>query len=315
MRAMRMPRSMASIVVGLGLTAMGTAAAADAPTGPDWFRPQPVQPASDPATAPANSGRDFGQPLLPVAPPPFAAGGPQQNGANRSDFPEDPVHDWVVASARAARSRAMLHLAEQQLTDSIRDSQFTFEQSQEFREASASEKQAYDAYTSERQKALQSVLHDPAYVAAIQLRDEMASRIEKLRAMSKPGPVPREDVLEAASLKLQYASDAHNMERDALEKDTAVQDSRQKMVQASARVAELRAAFDNSVRMNPQIVQARRDLDNARVELITAEAYYSAAAAAGAMATDYSYYRHRWDGLASPVVGGVWGTTGYAPGY
>ena len=86
------------------------------------------------------------------------------------------------------------------------------------------------------------------------------------------------------------------------------------MVQASAKVAELRATFDNSVRMNPQIVQARRNLDMARVELITAEAYYSAAAAAGAMATDYSYYRHRWDGLASPVVGG-WGATGFAPGY
>jgi hypothetical protein len=292
---------------------MGTVAAADAPTSADWFRQQPVQPVTESAPgAPGNAGRDFGQPPPPVAPP-FVQGGPQQNGSARSDFPEDSVHDFVLASAGAARSRALLHLAEDHLTETIRNSEFMYEQSPEFREAAAAEKRAYDAYTAERQKALQSVLTDPAYVAAIQLRDEMANRIDKLRAMSKPGPVPREDLLAAASQKLQYASDAHNMERDALDKDPALQEARQKMVQASARVADLRAVFDNSVRMNPQIVQARRNLEMARVELITAEAYYSASAAASAVATDYSYYRHRWDGLASPPITASpsWGGTAW----
>ena len=46
----------------------------------------------------------------------------------------------------------LLHLAEKQLTDLIGDSQFTSEQSQEFREAAAGEKQAYDEYTARRQK-------------------------------------------------------------------------------------------------------------------------------------------------------------------
>jgi hypothetical protein len=303
------------MVVGLAVAGTGGVAAADA-AEQDWFRGQPVHPANDVGAGgaggmPGNAGRDFGQPQVA---PPFNGPGPQQNGYGRSDFPEDQIHDWVVASARAARSRAILHLSETQLNDSIRDAQWNFEQSHDFREAVVAEKQAYEAYTIRRQKALQSVFSDPKYRAAIQLCDEMSDRIAKLRAMSKPGPVPREDLLAAASQKLQYASDAHNMERDALEKDAAVQEARQKMVQANARVAEMRAAFDNSVRMNPQIAQARRNLDAARVELITAEAYYSAATAAGAVATDYSYYRHRWDGLTSPVVGG-WGLGGFLPGY
>lgn len=262
-------------------------------------------------------GHDFGQ--QPPAAPPLAQppmgnmGGnaAQQQGAyGQSDFPMDSVHDWVVASARAARSRAMLHLAEKQLNDSIRDAQWTFENSKEYKDAVAAEKQAYDAYTAERQRALKSVLNDPKYKAAMDLRDEMATRLAKVRAMAKPNPVPREDLLAMASQKLQYASDAHNLERDALEKDSAVQDARQKMVQASARVSDLRNAFDMSIRTNAQVVQARHSLDQARVELITAEAYYNAATIAGAVATDYSYYRHRWDGLAGPGLVG-WGPYGY----
>jgi hypothetical protein len=310
---MRIPVSVASMVLGMALTG-ARAASADAPSDQDWFRGQPVRPAGD--VGPANNGgRDFDQPPTQVAPP-IAPNNPRQNtaGQGQSDFPDDAVHDWVIATARSARSRAMLHLSEKQLNDAIRDAQFTFEQSREYRDATASEKAAYDNYTAERQKALQSILKDPKYQAATRLRDEVSDQIEHLRALSKPSQVPREELLALASQKLQYASDAHNMERDALDKAPTVQDARQKMIQASAKTAELRTAFDNSIRMNPQIAQARRNLDMARVELITAEAYYSAAAAASEMATDYSYYRHRWDGLASPVVS-PWGAGGYVAGY
>ena len=308
MRPLRKPLVAAPMVMGMILAGFADLSRAQQAGGGEWFRDQPVGPNTAPA--PNQPGRDFGQ--QPAQPGPM--GNIQGYGAGQSDFPIDQVHDWVVASARAARSRALLHLAEKQLTDSIRDAQLSFEASRDYREAALAEKQAYDRYNAERQRALQSVLNDPKYVVAIQLRDELGDRLAKLRVMSKPMPPPREDLLAMASQKLQYASDAHNMERDALDKDAAVQDARQKMVQASARVSELRASFDSSIRINPQIAQARRNLDMARVDLITAEAYYSAAAAAGAVATDYSYYRHRWDGLAAPVVAGF-GPYGYAPGY
>ncbi|HEY2589138.1 MAG TPA: hypothetical protein VGI81_25570 [Tepidisphaeraceae bacterium] len=267
-------------------------------------------------------GHDFGGQQPPVAPPPQMVQPPvanmggnaagQQGGNAQSDFPAaDPLRDWVLASARTARTRAMFHLAEKQLSDSIRDAQWTFEGSREYKDAVAAEKQAYDAFTAERQRALKSVVNDPKYRAAIDLRDEMESRLAKVRAMARPNPVPREDLLAMASAKLQYASTAHNMERDALEKDSAVQDARQKMVQASSRANDLRNAFDLSIRTNAQIVQARHNLDQSRVDLITAEAYYNAATIAGAVATDFSYYRHRWDGLAGPGLVG-WGPYGYS---
>lgn len=295
--AMRKPLSVAPMMMGMVLAGAAGTCLADGPTT-------------------ATAGRDWGQPPTPVAPPANVANNvvPQQNGGGQGDFPQDQVHDWVVASARAARCRAILHLSEKQLEESIRDAQWTFENSAEYKDAAAAEKQAYDAYNAERQRALKSVLDDPKYQAALQLVDELSDKITKYRAIAKPGQIPREELLALASQKLQYASDAHNMEREALDKDAAVQDARQKMVQASAKANALRNAFDNSIRMNPQIVQARHSLDQARVELVTADAYCNAAAAAGAIATDYSFYRHRWDGIAAPMGAG-WGPYGYGSGY
>jgi hypothetical protein len=299
----------------MGMVFTGVCSAAGAQTDNDWFQGRSVRPAD---TAPAGNGqgpgmglmggRDFGHGLPPqnIAPP----AGFQGNQAGQSDFPADQLQDWVMATARAAHARAMLHLAEKRLNDSVRDSQWTFEQSKEYRDAVADEKQAYNAYTAERRKALESVVKDPTYLAALELSDQLGDKIHQVRAVSKSRHAANEEVLAMASQRMEYASQAHAMERAALEKDSALQDARQKMVQANAKLTALQANFDTSIRMNPQIQQARQNLDEARVTLITAEAYASAAATAGDLATNYVFYRHRWDGLASPVVG-PYGNMGY----
>ena len=282
----------APIFIGTFGAAVCSAADTRPSDGDQWFRGQTIRPSgSDTST-----GRDFGGPPPQMVQPPA----PAAPGPYASDFPDDEVHDWVMARARAAHSRAMFHRAEKELNDSVRDVQLSFEGTDDYRNATAEEKRAYDAYNAERQKALQSVLSDPKYKAAIDLRDETGDTILRIRAaVGKERDLPREQLLALASQKLQYASDAHAMEVAALEKDPALQDARQKMVQASARVAELRAKFDASIRNNPQILTARRNLEDARVGLITSEAYLNAAAAAGYLATDYAYYRHRADYLRS----------------
>jgi hypothetical protein len=296
--------------VFLGMICAGFSLAADAPPGTqEWYRGQNA-PMTPPNTAPfLNGGTDFGQNNVPPPPsnPPVANRG-AQGGMGASDFPIDQVHDWVVANARYAYTRAMFHRAEKELDDSVRMSQFTFEQSKEYQEAVAAEKRAYDNYIAERQRALQSVLKDPKYVASLELRDKTADRIANLR--SKHGDVPREMLVELAALKLQFASDAHGMESEALDRADALKESRRRMVEANAKVAALRTSFDTSVRTNPQILQARRNLEDSRVALITAEAYLNASTCATAVAADYTFYRHRWDGLAAPQYGWV-GPYGY----
>ena len=310
----RMRLALLAMTATMGGTLAGIIRA-DAPQSQDWFRNQ-NQPLTPPPPPNQNGGADFGQTGGPPPPPMNQGPGPGRMipsgpNANVSDFPQDPVHDWVVAHARYAYSRAMFHRAEKELNDSVRSAQLNFEQSKDFGDATAAEKQAYDAYTAERQKALQSVMSDPKYLAAIQLRDDTSHQLAALRARSK-GAVAPELVLATASLKLQYSSDAHAMEVAALEKDDALKDARRKMVDAAAKVSALRTSFDASVRNNPQLLQARRNLEDARVALITSEAYMNAASVAGGIATDYSYYRHRWDGLAN---GGGYGWNWTPYGY
>jgi hypothetical protein len=239
--------------------------------------------------------------------------GMQQPGSRSraaSDFPEDAVHDWVMANARWGYARAALRLAEKQLDNIIRTAQLNFEQSSDYREAVAEEQRAHEAYTAERGKALQDVVSDPKYTAALKLRDELGSQISRVRAEYK-NELPGSVTLTLASQKLRYASDAHNLEVAALEKADTVKAAQARLVAASAKVSAMRQNFDNSVRNNPQILEARRNLEDARLNLAGSEAYLNAASDAAQLATDYSYFRHRWDGLASPVYGGAGPYYGY----
>ncbi|HXE53784.1 MAG TPA: hypothetical protein VN541_12250, partial [Tepidisphaeraceae bacterium] len=222
--------------LGLAFGAFSTIARAGTQSNQDWFQDQPPQPPSSaPATAIGGAGgRDFGGPNGPaVQPPPPPRVIPQQaNTANSGDFPGDQMQDWVNAYARMARTRALLRRAESNLDRSVRDAQLNFEQSREYRDAVAAEKKAYDEYTAERARALKSVLDDPKYVAALQLRDKMGEQLAHLRSevrRSKSGPIPNDILLAMASQKLQFATDAHNLEAAALEKDDHLKDVRKQL--------------------------------------------------------------------------------------
>jgi len=292
---------------------------ADAPPDTqEWFRGQnPTITPNHAANLAGQGGADFGGANVPPPPAQVQQQQPPMHVNHTepvSDFPDDQVHDWVVANARYAYTRAMFHRAEKELDMSVRGAQRTFEQSKEFQDAVAAEKQASDAYNAQRARALESVIKDPKYKAALDLRDEVGMKLKRLQAVNK-GQLPKDVVLAMASLKLQYASDASAMEADALDKDPSLKDARRKMVEANAKVTALRNDYDNSLRTNPQLLQARRNLEDSRVAFITAEAYLNGAALAGTLATHYSYYRHRWDGLAGPQLGYGWGPYGYGYGY
>jgi hypothetical protein len=216
----------------------------------------------------------------------------QRGGDEGSNFPGDNLQDWVVANARAAHARAMFHRNEHDLTAAVRDAQFTYEHSKDFKDAQSAETQAYNDYTAARQRALADVVKDPKYIETIRLRDQLGDLIQRRRANKD---INHEELLAIASQKLQFASDARAMEMQALDQSQELKDARKKLVDASSRLTAMRQQFDDSVRSNPQILAARKNLEDARVALITAQAYLDGATAAGGLALDYAYYRHRYD--------------------
>ena len=277
---------------------------ARADSGPDATRP--AVPASENwwdkpttvPTAPAASDRrylprdDSGQNTYrPSAYPPAV------------DYPRTEIHDWAFASAMAARSRALLLRAESDLNATFRHVQQRFERSEGYSRAVQAERQAYADYTAARQKSISSLANDPKYRAISLLRDEMGEKLADRRAAKDVTP---SEILAMATLKMQYASDARAMEVSILSSDDNVKAARDRMVEASRRVSEMRNDFEYSVRDNPEMLLARRNLEEARLGAVEAAAMAYSASISSAYALNYSYYLHRNDngGVYGPYGGG-----------
>ena len=102
------------------------------------------------------------------------------------------------------------------------------------------------------------------------MRDEIGEKLARQRANKE---VSKDEILAMATLKMEYASEARAMEVSSLNSDGSMKDARDKMVQASRRVSQMEEDFDESVRDNPSIMVARRNLEDARVSVITAQTY------------------------------------------
>ena len=103
-----------------------------------------------------------------------------------------------------------------------------------------------------------------------------------------------QQLVEMATVKLDYASVATDMEIAALRNNSDVADARQKLMAAGAKVAELRDAFDRQVRDSKELAAVRDQIEEARVQFITAEAFRDGASEAAGWALDYAYYKYRF---------------------
>lgn len=214
------------------------------------------------------------------------------------NFPSDEVQDAVVANARAAQARALFRRAENALNSAVRRAVRTFEGSNELREARKAEKDAYAAYTLARRRALQSVLEDPKYRAIVSLRQELSDQINNKRAGrvvdQRSDRQLMSDIVELATLKMTYASDARAMEQLALETDSQTREAQARHREAVARVSEMKGDFDEALRNDPDLLAARENLEDARIARLTAAAYLKGAAIAAEEALDFAWYLNRY---------------------
>jgi hypothetical protein len=294
---------LATIIAGL----LGVAANADrsfAQAAPDAARP----------AVPAAGGNWWDAPVVPAPVgvdrrlPDNAGGFPLHRENTVMDYPAPQMTDWVVATAMAARARAVELRAESELSGTIRAVQRHFEHSDDYLKAAAEEKQAYADYTAARQKAINSVAGDPKYHALSMLRDELADQIASHRHAKN---IDGNEIAVMATLKMQYAADAHAMEAIAMNADDNVKAAREKMEQASRRLVALKARFEDAIHDNPEVILARRTLEDARIAVVESSALACSASIAGAYAINYSYYLHRND-TGSPF--GPYGPNGAVAG-
>jgi len=329
-----------------GFVAMtGSVCVADVQPGTnksEWFRDGPPRAPGDPlaapasapvavadpnvdpaAAAPAEPAAPAAVPAAPAAPAaPFAAPAPalppDEGRANRpywpsssgaySDYPFSEMNGYVVAQARLATARAMFRRAETELSIAFRNAQHDFESSQAFQDALRDEKTDYDNLNAARRKALQSLATDQKYQRLAALRADMSEQIGQRRAAHN---ITQDEIVVMAKLKLSYAVEMRAMEAVALSNDGGdVKAAQDKLVAAGSKVAALRARYDESLRSNPEIVTARRNLEDARIVKITAAAYLDGTELSASDALDYAYYLHRRQGYNISADAWGWGIAG-----
>jgi hypothetical protein len=273
---------------GGGATPVGGAAPADVPPAP----PVPSPPAP-PAPAPAGVVPPAGVPAAarPYRMPPMGGGGyGNPYGSVSGLYPSSEMNSYVTAMARAATARALFRLADSELGQAFRGAQRQFDNSAEYKAALREEKDAYEALTAARAKALSSLSGDSKYQRLLALRQDLSERLDDLRARRA---ISQDEVVAMANLKMSYATEMRVIEAQALNNEGSVKQSQDRLVAAGTRLTDLRQNHGESLRVNPDVVAARRNLEDARIAKLTAEAYLYGATVNGSYALDYSYYLYR----------------------
>ena len=165
-----------------------------------------------------------------------------------------------------------------------------FERSGEFTKAVDEERAAYQAYLTARTVALAEVLDDPQYRSYAYLRDDLTEEIADRRA--EPG-VRAEHLVPMASQKLEYAKALAKVEAAALARSDEYARARDRLVEASRRVAQLRADFEFKLVDDRKFADARASYRDSRIAAVTAEAYLHGVIRTAEEALDYGRYLNR----------------------
>lgn len=290
------------------------------PGAPEWFRDdgngagggavtQPAAPATDPggfapvnppvnvAVPPAVAPNNVPNNNVPQAPanrpfrmPPINNNYGNGYGSVGGLYPSAEMNSYAAAMARAATARALFHLADSELGQAYRAAQRQFDASPEYRQALREEKDAWDALTAARAKALETLSGDQKYQRLAALRQDLSQRLDDLRARRG---LSQEEIIAMANLKMSYSTEMRSFETAAMNNEPSVKQSQDRLVAAGQRVSDLRQRYSDSLRMNPEVLIARRNLEDARIAKLTAEAYLHAAMTNGSYALDYAYYLYR----------------------
>jgi len=257
----------------------------------------PAAPGDVPPAPPANVAPPAGNGNAPMVPnvrpyrmPPISGYGGNGYGSVSGLYPSAEMNSYATAMARAATARALFHQADSELGQAYRAAQRQFDGSPEYKQAIKEERDAFDALNAARTKALMSLDSDNKYQRLLALRQDLSERLDEPRTRRTLTP---DEVVAMASLKMSYATEMRAIEAGALEREPTVRSAQDRLVTAGARVSELRQRYSDSLRVNPDVLMARRNLEDARVAKLTAEAYLHAAMVNGSYALDYAYYLYR----------------------
>ena len=254
-------------------------------------------------------------PAPPAVSSPYWSGG--YDSVTGSDLPAADIRAVPPARANATRSYWTHQEALSDLNNAVRLAKMQMDREPGYRKAVTEEKAAYEAMQTARTQALSGLQNMPAYAGAEQLHQSMSEQITQEHEQKKPDP---SKLLAMARLKISYVKDNRKFEADALARDARYQDARKTYLLAAARLRDYDDAQTMAIATDDSIASLRRAVSSARVEKLTAAAYYDSMVRARRDALDYAgdvrdFYRGR--GVVSPYSNayGYGGYGSYGGGY
>lgn len=262
------------------------------------------RPADDLRGGPSRDVRDHN---LPPRDDVDRGGSSASDSNSNSDFPTREMYMGAEATTRLAYARANFRRLQSSLDTAIRRMQYDFEHSKEMLDATRAEEQAWRDYLHARNVALKSVVEDPKYKANVAVKEQLGDQIAEVRSayfkdrrnydrqsqMVVDTDMMRQ-LVDMATVKLDYATVATDMEIAALRNDSKVADARQRLHAAGSDVTSLRDRFDHTVRDSQELAGIRERIEDARVQLVAAQAFQNGANVVAGEALDYAYYKNRF---------------------
>jgi hypothetical protein len=198
------------------------------------------------------------------APPPSASASP-------SARPTSPlVYDMAPVTARAAVAEAQYDRAIADFAAITAGLRRQFENSSQYVSAQRELDSARSAYNDAVAPLKDALLRDPKYHGLVEKRTQMEI------ALSDPG-LDSDQRLDLATRKMQYSTVVGQMENNAIDNDPVAHDAKIRLAAAQQAFTDLKSNFEASLDSQPELVAARRNLDNARTNAIGADAYLDGA--------------------------------------
>ena len=218
--------------------------------------------------------------------------------------PSNDIRAVPLANAMRVRLRWQYRQSLIDLNNTVHMMQVQFECRPDYVAAITDERQSYGEMLMARANALGGLKNNAAYIASQDLCKYVSAQIAYERSKKKPDD---SKLLALASIRMDFISDNRKLEADALGRDQNYQNCRKRMIATAEKLSQMNTDQQFAVATDPTLIGLRKQFANARIERLTADAYFAGTVQAANAAIDYARYYRRFD------YGNGYGYGGYAP--
>jgi chromosome segregation ATPase len=186
---------------------------------------------------------------------------PPARGNNVPEVDMQPMRD---AKLRLGQVEGKIDRAQDALNKTIDDLRHQSEASLDVAAAQAALRQAQSDYDAATAPILEEVRSTPQYEAALDAKKSAAQHVEDLQNESPPD---QDQITQAARAVLDKGQVLTKMQNAALASDPKITSLKANLDAANQKLLKLRYDLDESIKTNPQVMAARKELEEAQSEL------------------------------------------------